>query len=115
MALHLSIGDAVGFVDGGQPGQVSEFAGLRASDAGFGEHFGEDARRVVDLLEQIMLELSTSRSMLQVLRRATFADVHVVRDTLRYGFNLPHLLTLCGQLLSALGRFELFETVARRE
>ena len=86
-----------------------------ASTAQFGPCLGEQARALVALLQEIGTELVQCGSMVHVLRRATFAEEQVVRNVIRYGFDLPHLLTLCGRLLTMLGNAELFETVARKQ
>ena len=81
---------------------------LSVSSAPYGPFLTEQAREVVELVERFKLTVAKAESMVHVLRHATRASDRAVYDTLRYGFDFPHLITLCGRLLTICGEMRLF-------
>lgn len=72
------------------------------SAARYGPYLGEQVRGVVEQFELLEQDLVQVRSMLHVLRRATFAGEQVVRDVLRFGMVFPSVLVHCSGLLGML-------------
>lgn len=81
---------------------------LPVSSAPYGPYLSDQAREVVEVIEHLTLEVEKAKAMVHVLRRATRASDRAVYDCLRYGFDLPHLVVLCGRIMTVIGQMRLF-------